>query len=472
MTEQGLKAGLARLAAPVVPAEDPYGRLMRRRRRSQRNRLAGFGSALVAALVAVLLSPLAQPGAAPSPNPTPSGGENPGPHVEAREITPWVRRLIESPVRGSLAGDTAYLAELTAKVAEHDTYNMKGQDKVLFVGDVGKQRIAIVARYNDHEQYSLTMIGPRGIGAAELAKQRREEPDGTATIGIWLTPFFVATVLDYNHLDMPYASVALAPAGCRIASADPAAATVEWLDEPTGDYLVSTQAHRVHRVTCDGQVRYQGVGDGPGMTTPRRFTQAELDAAAHGVRGDGDPAKTAETVQEADLHDAVAPPKLLYLGRMPGAPADDPVLGIVQVQARDGWRVSVNEDGKNASIRSQKVLGSQDAIIAVEYWRYPGEFDLEATPRGGGGQVLGADGRMFVLAPPTAVTVQVLRADDTVLRSAPLVGGAGSLDYKVGQTLRLRAVDASGHEVASGIGPLPTVRDPEYKFADTVDDWS
>src|SRR5437868_4196782 len=104
MSIDELKTGFARLAEPVVPAEDPYGRLVRRARRSRLTRLATWTSGLAAVLVAALTVPLLARGAgAPAPGPSVGVDDNRG-----GEITPWVQRLLDTPARGNLAGDRTF----------------------------------------------------------------------------------------------------------------------------------------------------------------------------------------------------------------------------------------------------------------------------------------------------------------------------------------------------------------------------
>src|SRR5215813_7335075 len=109
MSVEELRARFARLTEPVVPIEDPYGRLLRRARRTRRARLAGWASTLAAALTAALLIPLLtqEPG---SPSPAPSPGVD---DLRGADITPWLQRLIDSPARGSLAADTTFTTTLT-----------------------------------------------------------------------------------------------------------------------------------------------------------------------------------------------------------------------------------------------------------------------------------------------------------------------------------------------------------------------
>ncbi|GHJ49925.1 hypothetical protein Cs7R123_72670 [Catellatospora sp. TT07R-123] len=470
MSEQRLRETFAWLAAPVVPAEDPYGRLMRRHR-SRRYRLLGLGSALAATVVAVLLSPLAQPGAAPSPSPTPSVDGGPATHAEPKEITPWVRRLIQSPLRGSLAGDEAYLAELTKELGR-ERFSFDGQIKVLFAGDVGYHRVVIAVRYDDHQQVAILRSTRFTVRVEERPDPQKFELDGGWSQTAALSPYFTVSDSDFNRLDSAYFSLGLAPSGCRIASVDATDPQLGWRDEPTGDWAATERPGQWRRVTCDGQVRYQGPADGGVRTeTARRYTQAELDAAIADARGEIG-SRGREAVERADLTGAVAPARLLYVGRTPGGPADEPVFAVTKVQLRDGWRISVQEENEYTVTVTKALQQRDDEIIAVEHWQYPGT-EPSTTPKPGGAPAMGSSGRLLVLAPPGAVRLQVLDPEGAVISTSPLTDGIGSVAYTRGGTLRLRALDGAGKVVATGTGPLPTIPDTDRKLTDVIgSDWS
>ncbi|MDI1459587.1 hypothetical protein QEZ54_01270 [Catellatospora sp. KI3] len=465
MTEQRLRESFAWLAAPVVPADDPYGRLMRRRR-ARRYRLAGLGSALVAALVAALLSPLAQPGAAPSP--APSDGDATALHTGTKEITPWVRRLIESPVRGSLAVDQAYLAQLTEQLRQ-ERFDFDGQVKVLFAGDFGFHRVVIAVRYDDHQQVAMVRSTRFTARVEERPDPHEFELDGGWTAIRVLSPYFTVSEHDFNRLDAPYFNLSLAPAGCQVASADSADPVLRWRDEPTGDWAATERTGLWYRVTCDGQVRYQGPAELHGTTEMgRQYTQAEMDAAIVGARGETG-SRGLDAVRRADLTDAVAPARLLYVGRTPGGPADEPVFAVTKVQTRAGWRISVQEENDYTFTVTKAMQQREDEITAVEHWQYPGT-EPSTTPRPGSST---GSGRLLVLAPPDAVKLQVVDDEGGVVSTSALTGGVGGLVYTRGATLRLRALDAAGDVVATGTGPLPAIPNTDPTPAPRIGaDWS
>ncbi|MEO3777749.1 hypothetical protein ABGB16_13065 [Micromonospora sp. B11E3] len=107
-----IREALTRLAEPVVPRPDPYHRLLVRvrRRRQRRTAVAAVaGLAAVAVAMPVIgtggLRALTDPASSPPPA---AGTYQPASRVDK----PMVRRLLDSPTRGNLAGDTALIADI------------------------------------------------------------------------------------------------------------------------------------------------------------------------------------------------------------------------------------------------------------------------------------------------------------------------------------------------------------------------
>ncbi|NUR71021.1 MAG: hypothetical protein HOU81_09380 [Hamadaea sp.] len=134
-----LQRTLRERAEVVVARPQPYERLLRRRR--VRRRTTAMTAAAVAILIAVPLGfkAIVLPTYDPEPGPPPAA----------------VAPLLNSPTRGSLAGDEKFLAGLRERAAAvanvgrgpNGPHMPSDPDliKVLFAGDVGTRRIAIVA---------------------------------------------------------------------------------------------------------------------------------------------------------------------------------------------------------------------------------------------------------------------------------------------------------------------------------------
>ena len=79
---------------------------------------------------------------------------------------------------------------------------------------------------------------------------------------------------------------------------------------------------------------------------------------------------------------------------------------------------------------------------------------------------------MLVLAPRTATSLQVGK-DGTVTGTVPLHDGVGAATVPVGQTVQLRALNASGAVVGRGTGPIGEQVPAETgQPAAIVDNWS
>jgi hypothetical protein len=149
--EDDIRTAFERITEPVVPRPDPLGRLLVRRRRRTWRR--GIGAAAAAVALAFAGGALATApiggGVGPSPGPDRSGNVTGQDSPKAR-ITAWTRRLIESPTRGNLAGDTEFVDEVTrqAKGASEAPVGLD-RIKVLAIADANGGRVAVIAHYDD-----------------------------------------------------------------------------------------------------------------------------------------------------------------------------------------------------------------------------------------------------------------------------------------------------------------------------------
>ncbi len=496
MTIDELKAGFTRLAEPVVPREDPYGRLLRRFRRTRRVRLAGWTSAAAAGIATALAVPLlAQGVSAPAPSPTVNAdGVYLGTDGVYHAAVPvWIQRLLDTPTRGSLAHDKAFIGALTGAV-QPGMFGVAAdmRDKtVLFAGDVGTYRVALVAFTPGSRQMGVWLIGNAGTTAAQLASAAVDPgavlgpstgtdiggtggpspPDRPLALVVELAPYSETAVA--RMAANRYLAVGLAPKGCQVA-VNATSNPTQWRDEPTGDYLVRTDAGTLSnttsvRVTCAGVVRHQGMIGGQGQTvidpTP---SEQQLDAALAGIRG----TPPDRDLARQELTTLLGRPRsqdncrLLYFGRVPGAPAAEfPILVAGCITRLGNTMLDVElVSGESEGWVSGVKLTDPHAIIAVR--------GIRDVPAGGTGTSDSV--HVLVLAPRTATRLQVV-AGSTVLSSSALVNGVGSVTVPVDATVQVRALDRTGAVVGSGTAPTPSEAIPGEEFSfeqPPADNWS
>jgi hypothetical protein len=465
--EARLRSGFARLAEPVVPMPDPYARLLRRARRSRR-RFAGLGSLLAAVLVAALLVPLLGEGAGnPYPTPTPGVDDNRG-----ADITPWIQRLLDTPTRGSLAGDQAFILDLTGRLRLRD-FQLSPElnhRTVLFAGDVGTYRAVLIAFHSETRQFGVWLVADKGSSAAKMAAATTKPGSDVSTRQVLpedLQPYTTTAVAD--AATKRYLAIGLAPGGCQIATKD-STRPQSWRDEDTVDYVVRTDALGIDesteaRVTCDGVVRVQAplANNGRVSIAPPAVTDQQVDGALAGTRGTRPDRATARNEVRSLMseghgaHDC----RVLYAGPVPGAVSSSPVPGGVvreppvvvtacTLDTGDTAYMVSTVDGGGEGGYSRTRLSDPRAIFAV--------YAVSArtsTPSGG---TNGTDtsttpsDHVLILAPATATAVQVLRGGQ-VTATVPLTDGVGSITLTQADSIQLRALDAAGTVVGSGTAP-------------------
>jgi hypothetical protein len=476
MSVDELKAGFARLAEPVVPAEDPYGRLLHRARRSRRTRLMGWGSTIAAGLVAALLVPLLAQATGGGPNALPGIDDNRG-----VEITGWVQRLLDTPTRGSLAADDAFNSGLTSRLRPRffGFSPELSQQSVLFAADAGSYRVVLVAFHSDTRQMGVWLVGDARTSAVQLADGAAGNASRAATrtatnrmpevLVDELRPFAATGVAD--PASNRYLAVGLAPGGCQVATRDQTGPGT-WQAAPTGDYVVRTDPlvvapSTLTRVTCDGVERYRApiLNNARVDLAARRPTEAQIDAALTGARGTP-PARALVRQSLQDMQESAASfdsCKVLYSGPVPGSVDSSPIPGgvvreppvlVTACTTRHG-NTAVNvlaESGGGTGGYTRVKLTDPHAIFAVRGLRVQ---DLLSSVGGDVGHDTSSmgDERVLVLAPPTASQLQVLKAG-LVSQSFPLTGGVGGFVLSMSETVQLRALDRSGSLVGSGTAPV------------------
>jgi hypothetical protein len=486
MSVDELKAGFARLAEPVVPVEDPYGRLLRRARRSRRLRLTGWGSGLAAGLVAALLVPLLGPVTA-GPTPGPTSGPNDDRGVA---ITGWVQRLIDGRTRGNLALDGTFLDTVTQRVEPVD-FGLSPElshRTVLFAGDAGTYRAVLLAFTSDSRQMGVWLVGDAGTSALQLARAGRTlkasgaaYDDKVKVLPAELAPFAATGVSDAGT--GRYLSIGLAPPGCTVATRDDG--STRWRDSPDGDYVLRTDAvaqsmSTFAKVSCDGVVRYQAslLNNARIELTPAIPTDAQLDAALAGARGtppDRTDARRA-VIGVGQVSGSIAGCKVRYSGPVPGAVDSSPMPGggvlrepPVLVTTCPGvgsltyFGVDTHDGGGTGGGTSVKpddpaaILVVRDVVVQEK-----------ASSGGGTDSSTRAGTRVLVLAPRTATQLRVLPSGPTV----PLADGVGSLVVPDGGTVQVRALDATGAVVGTGSAPSAAAFSDAGTAPETVDNWS
>ncbi|GAA3186316.1 hypothetical protein ACFO1B_11915 [Dactylosporangium siamense] len=237
--EQALRHAFRDTAETVVPDPDPMRRLLRRRRR----RWAGVTSLFVAAAVALAagLVPALQP-AAP---------ERPFPRLPA-----WTRALLDSPTRGSLAGDADLVRAVRDRAAATATGGLTSV-KVLFLGEAEGRRFVAYVRYDRHLAVLFRNDTPVGDSVEHLVDAGPGGP---------LEPLVTITSTEVPVI------IGVAPAACTIEMSIGGSVSEDddvqrnWV-VPYGSWIMQTSRDLPQRwrVSCENKVRSEGppvpVGD-------------------------------------------------------------------------------------------------------------------------------------------------------------------------------------------------------------------
>lgn len=462
MSVDDLRAGLARIAGTVVPDPDPYALVMRYARRRRRRRFAG----LVAAVAAVLAAALAGPAALNT------GGLHHRPDDRLGHGypvgSPWGWRLIDSPVRGSLAGDTAFVAEVTRLFDRGREEVLMSADlptvKVLFADESAGFRQVVLAY---HSATSAALVSRQGSVGASPA--RLLHGDGASNVRPDQFVLFFATS------GTPGAQrqwlLGLAPAGCRLslgraAYAGQSGLRRQWQAQPTDGYVLVDQAASDGwwRVECDGQVRQEG---------PMWF--AEPDRAGNvdeTYPDDGRWVPTAEApnptvarqagqmyralARQSGLVD-VARPVIRWSGRLDALGGE---AALLTAPGGGPTLLQVGDSGAGpllarATLRDPAPAGPAPArgplpppLVATGYAPAPDLLAVRVPARDGDRAVLTDQ---LLVVPAKGVTRIEAVADGQSRAGARTTGGAALLTLPIGTQVTLRALDADGKVVASGV---------------------
>ncbi|MFE9192264.1 hypothetical protein ACFYL6_21930 [Micromonospora sp. NPDC007208] len=457
-----LSQALAELSRTLTPQPDPYGRARARYRRSRQRRLGGLVLALVVSMGSMAFA-VTSPGRTTQPLPA-------DPTESIAPVLAWSDRLLQSPPRGAVAGDSGYVRQLSEQLL---AAQRRGEFsrlmvpvsgvKVLFADDVDGQRVALAAFVRNQPDpvtgwpsAAVWLVADEGASAQELA--------GTAAVrGVSdaLEPYESLAV------DGPEAvHVAVAPAGCVFLSSPlPDGNTFRWAPEPTGSYLIrtaETQRPEWWRVDCGGVTRK--ITPGPGSLASTPITDAQLATAMSRARGSVEQQRARELAYQwaqSVGYRLTALPSVVWGGHVVGLPispaegspnATEPSVEDAQVTVLSAPTVGGNWVGEVSIApeqpRSDGVLSTGTSFTATADPTDPGgvlAVSIDDDAAGGKGQQF-----LLVVTPAAATTVRVLRDGQEVARSA--VSGSGTAMQVPRPTagLVVEALDASGRTIASG----------------------
>ncbi|MGS2616006.1 hypothetical protein ACVCAH_16005 [Micromonospora sp. LZ34] len=467
MSVDELRTGLARIAGTVVPDEDPYGRLMRHARRRRRRRLAGLWAAAAAVLAAALAGPAALSAAGLDERSDDGRTVSHGYPVDSE----WTWRLINSPARGSLAGDRAFLTELTRLARrDDDDWLRMGTElstvKVLWADDTARFRTVVLAYHSDTHAALVTLQARAGASPRDMLR-------GNATINVRPTPF---AVLDASYRDGNTEHtwlLGLAPSGCTVSYARSAQlwAGVQrrWQPAPGGDHLLVewSLARGWWRVECDGQLRQAGPVGVRLFTVETRW--AGMDDPRDGRRNlsptaDWRAARGADTayrklVDDSGLVGGVMPPEVRWAGQLDardavlvGPPGDGPL--VLQLGSGEGGRLALAGPGETRpDIPRVEGFGREPLPLVATGTSVAYDLAAVRVPALVDGHAALTE-RLLVVPRREAVRVEAV-AGGQVRATAGVRGGAALLTLPLGAQVTLRAVDGDGKVVGSG-----TLREP------------
>jgi len=241
MTIDELRAGFQRVTSDVVPMEDPYGRLLSRRKRRLRNRIAGILSGIAAAVAMTTIAPFALQPASPRQD---------GFLVDSQ----WSWKTLLAPTRGNIQNQ-----DLIHEIA--DVFD-RGRDrlgvnrslpkvKVLYLYEY-QTMLQVVVAYHSQTHAAIVSRATRShAGATELLNASGGRPVPAA-------PFLVT----YSGIDgATGAVVGLAPEGCQVGLSADATITSDgrwqrsYSGEPDYDFDLTYRAAKMWQVKCDNEVR-------------------------------------------------------------------------------------------------------------------------------------------------------------------------------------------------------------------------
>jgi hypothetical protein len=450
--DERVRDGLSALAGEVRPAPDPMRRLHARRRRSRSRRGIAAALAVAVALGGWLIWLRPDSGVVDQARP-----------LTARQE--WVWRLVDSPARGSLAGDAAFVQALGAAVTKEyrggslEIPATSRSAKLLFADDVDGVRVALAAFADERDESAdvaaAWMAAPRGATADTLAAalRRGEPPAGTDSAVTTLTePFQPVNLRISGAGDTGVTvSLSLAPAGCQVASA-PLPSVTEWQTEPTRSYVVrspATQRGEWWRVTCDGAVRYLA-------PAPMSLAFAKAGASAVGEPDLDNALRDARGTVDRELarnaiwafvskwgYDLADMPRVVWGGVVSGnGRYDARVVVLAAPKVGGGWIGDVclfrDIPGTGGTTTGRSFAAGADPSQAdVLVLRVSDAGDDPASP-------------VLVVTPAAAVGVRVLHNGLSTAAMEEVRDDAAVLRLSTVQNAVVHAVDANGQVIGMG----------------------
>ncbi|HZM82850.1 MAG TPA: hypothetical protein VFC19_44605 [Candidatus Limnocylindrales bacterium] len=427
MSADELRARFSQLAEAVVPMEDPHGRLMARRRKFVRARIASFVTLTAAVVAGGVAAPTTLLGVASGP------GFEPDTAVTTPALTreEYVDRLIKAPIRGNLSGDHDMIATVQKAFTEFEP-NIKGaKDPRLVFLNRTDQMLQAVVIYEGGGQPIAVASGSNLKGSV---KDLVSDPVGYYAP---VTPFLVLRASDPSG--KATSVVGLAPPGCAIERSAKGRFTSDgsWTrtyePEPTGDYVVrgGRTINELWRVSCDGRVREVRIADD------------YLDSA--GTEGDA-----AVMYERVVRFGGVTPGRgmVQWRGNLPGFkseamlvspyPQPGPAMLAIGPFPKAILATDIRERGTMPTATGR---GEEWSMVALGV---AGEgLTVVRVPEPFGDRTVLSD-EVLVYSDFGAAAVEAVDPKQRVVASAPLHEGVAILSFDPGLVYSVRAVTAKG----------------------------
>lgn len=426
-----LRDTLDRHAGDVTPRPDPYTRVVQLRRRRRQRRVTALTVVFVLLVSTPTIWLLTPPG---------------GPHQAAASVPAALLPLLNSPTRGSLAGDGAFLAVMRRRTAL-EVGSMRGNPadgpympadpdriKVLYAGDIGSRRYVITAGM-DGWPLKAHFLGSAGDGPEALEQTGSGSLDAVEEISFGPG--------DEVHPENSF--LLLGPVGAvyeeghALWSSTGVTRTWSPIAVPDG-YLAVVDVTRSRRL----RVR---LGD-----TVLRETQAlargtaapvNVDPQPYGGRGTPFPDVADQVASGLTTLTLLTGPdvtmRVLWSGQVPapGAAGGVARAATVQVVTADGGGPYltgfVDRDGswRDNLTGSGFAANPEHALIVMRLASYAAE----------------ANQQLQIIAPPAAVQAEVVQDGEVAV--VPLSKGVGWRAVPPEATLTVRAYDAAGALLAT-----------------------
>ncbi|MEV4507460.1 hypothetical protein AB0K00_00680 [Dactylosporangium sp. NPDC049525] len=370
-----------------------------------------------------------------------------GPGRQDGDAPALVQPLLDTPTRGSLAGDINFIKDVLDRVlADPDAYGMpddRARLRVLFAGDLpGNRRLVIVAGSTDRPRM-IDLTGRRGAAAKNLELTAWGDVEEPVVRNEWRTD---------NNAGY---SLVFGPEGYDVSVSDrpryllDGTVQRQWTPEPAG-YIMRDTAKiaggaRV-RISRGSTIFYEGRLASPG-------TQRTGTIDPNPLYGRGKPApRAAKAAADAlaystglvgpDIHYVVLWSDDFVVDDPNGGGSGVGQIATVMAVTPDGGGPYITlatdtnpEPNGRDHPTGSGVFGDPERALIV--MRLP-HFNAEQPTT------------VQIVAPPAAVRLDLLR-DGTVFKSTPLVNGVGQLGLGLGVELTARAYDAQGAVVAERI---------------------